>query len=149
MRTSVPPVADIDVPLAALRAELKLPSVFPPDVLAEAAAATWDASGRVDSRDLELVTLDPAGSRDLDQAFLIERRGDGHRVHYAIADVAAFVRAGGLVDAEAHQRGETVYLPDGRVPLYPPSLSEGAASLLPGEDRPAVLWQLDLDADGV
>ncbi|MBV9099033.1 MAG: RNB domain-containing ribonuclease, partial [Frankiaceae bacterium] len=148
MRTSVPPVADIDAPLAALRAELKLPSGFPADVLAEAAAATWDPAGRVDSRDLDLVTLDPAGARDLDQAFLIERRGGGHRVHYAIADVAAFVRSGGLVDAEAQRRGETVYLPDGRVPLYPPSLSEGAASLLPGEDRPAVLWQLDLDASG-
>lgn len=149
MRTSVPPVADIDAPLAALRAELRLPAAFPADVLAEAAAATWDANGRVDARDLDLVTLDPPGSRDLDQAFLISRRDGGYRVTYAIADVAAFVRPGGAVDEEAHRRGETVYLPDGRVPLYPTSLSEGAASLLPGEDRPAVLWQLDLDADGV
>jgi len=148
MRTSVPAVADIDAPLAALRAELRLPSVFPDDVLAEAAAATWDPAGRVDARDLALVTLDPAGSRDLDQAFVIERRGAGHRLSYAIADVAAFVAPGGAVDAEAHRRGETIYLPDGRVPLHPPVLSEGAASLLPGADRPAVLWQLDLDDSG-
>jgi exoribonuclease R len=148
VRTSVPPVADIDQPLAALRVELGLPSAFPADALAEAAAATWDMTGRVDARDLELVTLDPLGSRDLDQAFLIERRGAGHRVNYAIADVAAFVRPGGAVDAEAHRRGETVYLPDGRVPLHPPVLSEGSASLLPGEDRPAILWRLDLDGDG-
>lgn len=148
LRTSVPPVPDIDPPLAALRVELGLPPAFPPDALSEAAAARWDMTDRADARDLDLVTLDPLGSRDLDQAFHIERRGAGHRVSYAIADVAAFVRPGGAVDAEAHRRGETVYLPDGRVPLHPPVLSEGAASLLPGADRPAVLWQLDLDADG-
>ncbi|MDQ1747765.1 MAG: hypothetical protein QOD07_2028 [Frankiaceae bacterium] len=148
VRTSVPPAADIDQPLAALRVELGLPSAFPADALAEATAATWDMTGRFDARDLELVTLDPLGSRDRDQAFVIERRGAGHRVNYAIADVGAFVRAGGAVDAEAHRRGETVYLPDGRVPLHPPVLSEGSASLLPGEDRPAILWRLDLDGDG-
>jgi exoribonuclease R len=62
--------------------------------------------------------------------------------------VAAFVRAGGAVDAEAHRRVETLYSPDTRTPLHPPVLSEGAASLLPGQVRPAVLWTLDLDADG-
>jgi len=148
VRTSVRPAADIDPPLAALRLELDLPSGFPADVLTEAAAARWDMTDRVDARDLDLVTLDPLGSRDLDQAFHIERRGAGHRVSYAIADVAAFVRPGGAVDAEAHRRGETIYLPDGRVPLHPPVLSEGAASLLPGEERPAVLWRLDLDGAG-
>jgi exoribonuclease R len=148
VRTSVPPVPDIDPPLAALRAELKLPAAFPADVLAEASAATWQAADRVDATDIEFVTVDPPGSRDLDQAFQIERQGAGHRVRYAIADVGAFVRPDGALDAEAHRRGETVYLPDGRVPLHPPVLSEGTASLLPGEDRPAVLWQLDLDADG-
>lgn len=148
VRTSVRPVADIDPPLTALRAELELPSDFRPDVLAEAAAATWQMTDRLDARDVELVTLDPPGSRDLDQAFFLERRGSGHRVSYAIADVAAFVSPGGAVDGEAHRRGETIYLPDGRVPLHPPVLSEGAASLLPGEDRPAVLWRMDLDGDG-
>jgi exoribonuclease R len=69
-------------------------------------------------------------------------------VHYAIADVAAFVRPGGAVDREAHRRGETLYSPDARTPLHPPELSEGAASLLPGQVRPALLWALDLDADG-
>ena len=148
VRTSVHPVADIDPPLTALRSELELPSDFPPDVLAEAAAAAWHMTDRVDARDVELVTLDPPGSRDLDQAFFIERRGSGYRVSYAIADVAAFVRPGGAVDGEAHRRGETIYLPDGRVPLHPPVLSEGAASLLPDGDRPAVLWRMDLDGDG-
>ena len=67
---------------------------------------------------------------------LVERRGDGFRVRYAIADVAAFVAPGGAVDAAARERGVTVYMPDRRSPLHPDALGEGAASLLPGR-RPA------------
>jgi exoribonuclease R len=78
----------------------------------------------------------------------IARQGDGYLVSYAIADVAAFVVPGGAVDLEAHRRGETLYFPDARVPLHPPVLSEDAASLLPGRVRPAVLWQITLDARG-
>src|SRR2546423_122519 len=86
---------------------------------------------------------------DLDQAMHLERRtGGGYRVHYAIADVAAYVRPDSALAAETWRRGETVYLPDGSVPLHPPVLSEGAASLLPGEVRAAVVWTIDLDAHG-
>ncbi|MFL6240274.1 MAG: RNB domain-containing ribonuclease [Actinomycetes bacterium] len=142
---------DIDGPLAQLRAALELPAAFPADVLTEAGAAAtataWRAERR-DATDLPLVTLDPPGSRDLDQAFALERSPTGFVVWYAIADVAAFVAPNGCVDAEARRRGETLYLPDGRIPLHPPSLSEGAASLLPNEDRPAVLWRVELDGDG-
>ncbi|HEY0700590.1 MAG TPA: RNB domain-containing ribonuclease, partial [Micromonospora sp.] len=63
-------------------------------------------------------------------------------------DVSAYVRPGGALEAETWRRGQTIYLPDGRVPLHPERLSEGAASLLPGSDRAAVLWTIDLDADG-
>jgi exoribonuclease R len=142
---------DLDEALTALRTDLQLPGDFPADVQAEAerAAAAPHTDGHVDATDLELVTLDPAGSRDLDQAFVLKRRaGGGYDFAYAIADVAAFVAAGSAVDREAHARGETLYLPDGRTPLHPPVLSEGAASLLPGQDRPAVLWRIQLDADG-
>jgi exoribonuclease R len=95
------------------------------------------------------IRVDPPGSRDLDQALHIARRGDGHRVSYAIADVGAFVESGGALDRESHERAVTVYAPDRKAPLHPPVLSEGAASLLPGEWRPAVLWTLDLDGRGV
>jgi exoribonuclease R len=141
--------ADLDVPLRTLRTELGVPGEFSSDVIADAAhaASSWDRSDRVDATDLPLVTLDPAGSRDLDQAFALESVGNGFRFHYAIADVAAFVTPSGPMAEEALRRGETLYLPDGRAPLYPPSLSEGAASLLPDGDRPAVLWRLDLDGD--
>ena len=88
-------------------------------------------------------------SRDLDQALHIERDGDGYLVHYAIADVAAFVAPGDPVDVEAHRRGETLYGADSKVPLHPTSLiSEGAAWLLPDQVRPALLWTIKVDATG-
>lgn len=140
----------IDHGLTRIRREFELADAFPADVLDEVdAVVDREASGRVDRRDVDLCTLDPAGSRDLDQAFAIDRRRGGYRLRYAIADVAAFVRPGGAIDAEAWRRGVTVYLPDARVPLHPIALSEGAASLLPGQDTPALLWSVDLDDDGV
>ncbi|MGC7099096.1 RNB domain-containing ribonuclease [Amycolatopsis lurida] len=135
-----------------LRTEFALPDGFGADVLAEAEAAVMDPlqldGDREDATALPLVTIDPPGSKDLDQALLVERRPRGFRVHYAIADLAAFVAPGGPIDREARRRGQTLYLPDGNVPLHPPVLSEDAASLLPGETRPAVLWTIDTDADG-
>lgn len=140
----------------AIRAELGLQIDFPPAVLAEAeSAASRDpsASGsvgrRADLTDVAFVTVDPPHSTDLDQAVWIGRTSGGYRVRYAIADVAAFVEPGGQVDAEARRRGVTVYLPDHKVPLHPPSLAEGAASLLPGGTRPALVWDIALDGDGL
>ncbi|MFF2408285.1 RNB domain-containing ribonuclease [Streptomyces sp. NPDC058092] len=143
-----------DTPLRAalrkLRTELGVPDGFPPDVLAEAAqaASTPAVSAHRDATDLPFFTIDPPASTDLDQAMHLERRRHGFRVHYAIADVAAFVRPGGALDTEAHRRVTTLYFPDGQVPLHPTSLSQDAASLLPGRTRPALLWQIDLDAEG-
>ncbi|CAN5352530.1 RNB domain-containing ribonuclease [soil metagenome] len=98
--------------------------------------------------DLPLVTIDPPESQDLDQALHIERTATGYLVHYAIADVAAFVRPGGAMDIESWTRVVTLYSPDTRTPLYPPQLSEDGASLLPDKDRPALVWALTLDASG-
>lgn len=138
---------------AAVRAEFALPETFEPAVLAEAEETASDArrraDGRVDATDLPFVTIDPPGAKDLDQAMLVERRQrGGFRVRYAIADLGVFVRPGGAVDDATKTRGQTLYLPDGNIPLHPPALSEGAASLLPGEVRPAALWTIDTDSDG-
>ena len=70
-------------------------------------------------------------------------------LHYAIADVAWFVDDGDAVDTEAWQRGVTQYLPDGKAGLYPPVLAEGAASLLPDGDRPAVVFHVRVGSDGL
>lgn len=132
-----------------LAEEFDVPTDFAPDVAAEAAQLTDRfASQRVDARAIPLVTIDPPGSKDLDQAVFIERRGDGYRVLYAIADVAAFVEPGSLVKQESLVRGQTIYLPDEPARLHPEALSEGSASLLPDVDRPGVLWSFDLDAAG-
>ncbi|MGI5156974.1 RNB domain-containing ribonuclease [Microbispora sp. CA-102843] len=145
--------SELQTGFARIRSDFDLPDDFPAPVQEEAEraaaapAAPVDAP-REDRTGLPLVTIDPPGSMDLDQALCIERRGTGYRVWYAIADVAAFVRPGGAIDAEARVRAETVYMADGRVPLHPPVLSEGAASLLPGQVRPAALWRLDLGSDG-
>jgi exoribonuclease R len=132
-----------------IRDEFHVPRSFPADIVAAASSATARRTGEPrDLRDLELLTIDPPGSRDLDQAYTAERDGDGYRVHYAIADVDAFVRAGDPIDEEAHRRGVTVYLPDERAGLYPPEIGEGSASLLPDVERPALCWTFDLDAEG-
>jgi exoribonuclease R len=144
-----PAAAGAGPDFAAIRAEFDVPEQFPGDVVAEAEQrAAEPPLPELDATDVPLVTLDPVGSRDLDQAVHLAARGSGYRVHYAIADVGGFVRLGDPVDAEARRRGQTLYTPDRRTPLHPPVLSEGAASLLEGQLRPAVLWTIDLDSDG-
>lgn len=135
--------------LAALRAAHDLPDAFPPAVEAEAAeVAGTTALPDHDLTAIEFLTIDPAGSTDLDQAVHIERAGDGFLVRYAIADVPALVRPGGAVDAEARSRGQTIYAADGRIPLHPAAIGEHAGSLLAGEDRGAFVWELTLGQDG-
>jgi len=134
--------------LGALRTELELPGPYPAAAVDDARAAV--ASLKLPSYDLTavaFVTIDPASSTDLDQAVFIEPDGDGYRVLYAIADVPAFVAPGGPLDAETRRRGQTFYAPDGRIPLHPEVISEGAGSLLPGQECSAFVWDFTLDAD--
>jgi exoribonuclease R len=135
--------------LAAIRTQYQVPGEFPAAVLAAAeAAAKRPPTDHVDRTDRPFVTLDPTTSTDLDQAFTIEQAGADLLLHYAIADVAWFVDDGGLLDAEAWRRGQTLYMPDGKARLYPASLSEGAASLLPASPRPAVIFTVRVAPDG-
>jgi exoribonuclease R len=139
--------ADLIARFDAIRVQAGVPADFPPDVLAEAAAVVPQPSD-VDLTDLPFVTIDPAGATDLDQAMHLVRRSGGFHVDYAIADVPAFLLPDGAIAAEAMTRGQTIYAPDRHTPLHPPALSEGAASLLPGVDRPAFVWRFDLDEQG-
>jgi exoribonuclease R len=137
--------------LRRLREELDLPAAFPAEAEAEArhAAASVPtdpaAAGLDDLRDLDFLTVDPAGSTDLDQALHVERTPAGAVLHYAIADVPAFAAPGRAVDAEARRRGQTLYAVDERVPLHPAPIGDDAASLLPGVDRRAYVWRFVLD----
>ena len=129
MKALVDPDNALGAGLAAIRQEFQVPAGFPADVLAAAeAAALRMPSEHVDRTDVRFVTLDPASSTDLDQAFAIERSGADLILHYAIADVGWFVAPDGALDREAWSRGETIYLPDGKASLYPKRLSERAAA---------------------
>jgi exoribonuclease R len=136
--------------LADIRREMQLPVDFPVEVLAAAEhAARRTPSEHADRTDLPFVTLDPASSTDLDQAFAIERAGSDILLLYAIADVGWFVSEGDPIDREAWKRGTSQYLPDGKVNLHPPVLSEQAASLLPDGPRPAVVFSVRIDQAGI
>ena len=135
--------------LRGIRGQFKVPEEFPAAVVQAADDAAKRApAAHADRTDWPFVTLDPASSTDLDQAFHIETTGDDVLLHYAIADVAWFVDDGGVLDQEAWQRGETQYLPDGKAGLYPPVLAEGAASLLPDGPRPAIVFHVRVDTEG-
>ena len=135
--------------IAAIWKDQGLSPDFPTEV--EQAAQVAAKSPRLpekDLTDLPFVTIDPASSVDLDQAMHLVRNGDGYTVHYAIADVMAFVSPGDPIDVETHKRGETLYGGDSKIPLHPKVLSEDAASLLPDQVRPAFVWTIELDAAG-
>jgi exoribonuclease R len=149
MKTLTDPSRALTNGLAGMRSEFQVPAAFPAEVLAAAdAAARRVPEAHVDRTSSAFVTLDPASSTDLDQAFSIEASGADLLLHYAIADVAWFVDDGDVIDVEAWHRGATLYLPDGKAGLYPPVLSEGAASLLPDGPRPAVIFTVRVNGEG-
>jgi len=149
MKVIVDPTHALGRGLALIRTQFRIPETFPPAVLAEAETAAVRAPGdHVDRTAIPFVTLDPASSTDLDQALAIDRAGKDLLLHYAIADVAWFVDDDGAIDREAWARGTSQYLPDGKAPLYPPVLSERAASLLPDGPRPAVVFTVRVAPDG-
>ena len=143
--------ASLTVGLSAIRQQYNVAGPFPAEVLAAADLAAKrpvTTAGRRDARHLPMATLDPATSIDLDQAFALHAEGDVLVLSYAIADVGFFVDRGGVIEAEAWKRASTIYMPDGRVPQYPPVLCENAASLLAGVDRPAILLTTLVAKDG-
>jgi ribonuclease R len=131
-----------------------IPHVFPPDVLAEAEAARpAPLKGREDWRELPLITIDPADAKDHDDAVHAAPDEDpanlgGFVLSIAIADVAAYVKPGSALDAEALLRGNSVYFPDRVVPMLPERISNDLCSLVPGRDRPALALRVVIGADG-
>lgn len=142
----------LPIDFARLRAELGIPESFPPDVVEAARRAAERCplppearAARQDYTIVPFVTIDPATSLDLDQAFYAQTTESGFIVLYAIADVGYFVDRDSPLELEAWRRGVTFYSPDRQTPLYPEPLSHGAASLLPDVERPAVLFSFELD----
>ena len=131
-----------------------IPTVFPDAALKQAEKASPpSAKGRVDLRDVPLVTIDPVDARDHDDAVYAApdddpNNKDGWHTIVAIADVAAFVTPGSPLDDEARTRGNSCYFPDRVVPMLPEALSNGLCSLKPHEDRAAIACHMWFDADG-
>ncbi len=122
-----------------------LPQGFSAEVLAAAADAT-PSFGRIgeDLRGALTVAIDDPSTTEVDDAFALV----GERLHVLIADAAAWVPRGGVVDDAARARGSTLYLPTGNFPMLPRSIGEVAASLRAGEERTALDFSFELDATG-
>ena len=133
---------------------LDIPYRFPASVLREAEeAGEADLKGREDWRDIPLITIDPYDAKDHDDAVYAEPDDDpanpgGHVVYVAIADVAAYVRAGTALDREAYLRGNSVYFPDRVVPMLPERISNDLCSLKEGVNRPSLAVRMVFDAEG-
>jgi ribonuclease R len=121
-------------------ARYDLPQEFPAAALREAQACgaqvdPHEASARIDLRTLPLVTIDGEDARDFDDAVYAENHPAGFRLVVAIADVSHYVRPGSALDAEAQQRGTSVYFPTRVLPMLPTALSDHLCSLAPHVDR--------------
>ncbi|NHX33213.1 RNB domain-containing ribonuclease, partial [Escherichia coli] len=105
--------------------------------------------GRVDLRDLPLVTIDGEDARDFDDAvYCAPKKGGGWRLWVAIADVSYYVRPQTALDTEARSRGNSVYFPSQVVPMLPEVLSNGLCSLNPGVDRLCMVCEMTVSASG-
>jgi ribonuclease R len=108
-----------------------------------------EISGRIDLRELSLVTIDGASARDFDDAVAVRREEAGRiRLWVAIADVSHYVRSGDFIDQEAIQRGTSVYFPDRALPMLPEHLSNGICSLQAEVDRLAVVAEILFSPEG-
>ena len=133
---------------------LEIPYRFPETVVKEAEVVKEvGLKGREDWRHIPFVTIDPATAKDHDDAVYAEADSDennvgGHVVYVAIADVAAYVRYGTVLDREAYSRGNSVYFPDRVVPMLPERISNDLCSLRDGVNRPALAVRMVFDAKG-
>lgn len=132
-----------DENLALRRAGLRV--AFSPEIAAAAASAIADLrQPTLDLRHLLTVAIDDSSTTEVDDALAL----DGDRIVVFIADVAAFVPPGGLLDREAAARTSTLYIPEGKVPMLPPAIAYDAASLRAGVDRTALAFSYEVRPDG-
>jgi len=107
-----------------------------------------DYKGRIDLREMPLITIDGETARDFDDAVYCEPQGKGWRLVVAIADVSFYVKPGDALDKDAHERGNSVYFPRRVIPMLPEALSNGLCSLNPDVERLCMVCDMQIDAKG-
>ncbi len=130
-----------------------IPHLWPEAALAQAEAygdsiPEAAKAGRVDLREMPLVTIDGITARDFDDAVYCERRGANFRLYVAIADVGYYVPPGSPLDIEAQKRGNSVYFPDRVIPMLPEALSNGLCSLNPQVERLCMVCEMTISPEG-
>ena len=118
------------------------------DLTPEVPEKAKNEKGRIDIRDLPLVTIDGEDARDFDDAVYVEANDKGWRLLVAIADVSHYVKLDTALDKEAHERGTSVYFPERVIPMLPEVLSNGLCSLNPEVDRLCMICDMQLDKKG-
>ena len=148
-------INDPGVDIMSIVRNFDLPEVFPEKVMNQAEryapeVTEADREGRLDLRDLTMVTIDGEDAKDLDDAISVEKleNNKGYRLYVHIADVSHYVRAGSAIDQEAYARGTSVYVVDRVVPMLPHALCNGICSLNPRVDRLTLTCCMDIDKKG-
>jgi exoribonuclease II len=129
----------------------KIPVHWPQRVLEEAsglASAVFSDTARTDLTHLRIVSIDDAFTRDIDDAISFEEKDGCLELGIHITDAASLIRPDCGLDREAAKRATSLYLPEGKIPMLPPALSEGLLSLKEGEDRPAISFMVRLTPAG-
>ena len=144
--------SDIELEIAIRKHNL--PYIFSPATLAEAAAygdkvTAADRNGRVDLRDMALVTIDGETAKDFDDAVYAEKSGKGFRLIVAIADVSHYVKLKTALDTDARERTTSVYFPRRVIPMLPEALSNELCSLRPSVDRLCMVCDMQVSAAGI
>lgn len=127
---------------------------FPKAVMAEAkniplTVSKDEIAKRKDLRDLPIITIDGDDAKDLDDAVYVEKLKNGnYRLIVSIADVSYYVPEGSMLDEEAYKRGNSVYLVDRVLPMFPKELSNGICSLNPGEDKLTFTCEMEITPEG-
>lgn len=144
---------DPGVDILSILLEHDIEPEFPQEVMEEVnkipdTISQEEIQKRKDLRDLQIITIDGDDAKDLDDAISVEKIKGGYRLGVHIADVSYYVRKGSAIDAEAYQRGTSVYVVDRVVPMLPHALCNGICSLQPHVDRLTMTCMMDIDMNG-